>query len=577
MKSKKISAAKPAAPAKAAPGSANWQPWVWAAAAVLVVFWAYGPALHGAFLFDDTAQPYAKPFSHELPVWLHMPRPVLMLSYWANRELNDDSTYGYHVVNLLIHLAACGLIFLIVRRFLEWAGTEVSRRNLLAGFAAAIFLLHPALSEAVAYISGRSESLSTMWALAAVAVFLYRPKPAAGWGTVVAVFVLFGLSVESKQQTVVLPALFLLIDFWWNPGFSLKGIRGNWKLYVPMAAGALVAVIAARNLILYGGGAGFGVDFAWYQYLFTEFRALLVYIGEFILPVNLNGDWVFPISKTIFDHGAVVALAVLLALVAAAWMFRRRFRLAAFGLLAYLILMAPTSSILPIADPVAERRLYFSVLGLLLIAVDFLGRLKLDRRGLWLVCGILVAACAAGLRARAAVWDDDRAFWSDVVAKAPDNPRAHFHVGFQRAEAEQWDNAVREYQEARRLGYDKADLMIDWSVAYLHLGEKEKGLEKALEAVRLENGAAEWVQEATAYAGLQRWQEALGALETAQKLDPSFPATYLTRGQIHLANQQCAAAVKDFQDTLATSLPGESVHDLAGQFLQQAQSCAGTH
>lgn len=585
---------KPAAPAKSAPAKApasgksapspvwNWRPWAWSAAAIVLVFWAYGPSLHGAFVFDDTAQPYAKPAPMDVSWWIHLPRPVLMFTYWLNKQLTEDSTYGYHVVNLLIHLLTGGLMFLIVRRFLEWAHTEPARRNLLAGFAAGLFLLHPAMSEAVAYISGRSESLSTMWSLAALAVFIYRPKPAAGWGTVIAVFLLFGLSVESKQQTVVLPALFVLTDLWWNPDsekgrISLKGILANWKLYAPMALGAILVVNAARDLILHGGGAGFGLKTTWYQYLFTEFRALLVYIGEFLFPVNLNGDWVFPVSKTVFQHGAIIALVVLLALVAAAILYRSRFRLAGFGLLAYLILMAPTSSILPIADPLAERRLYFSVLGLLLIAVDLLSRVKLDRKALSLVCAILVAVCAFGLHARAGVWDDDNVFWSDVLAKSPDNARGHFHLGFQRAAEEHWQDAVAEYEKAWQFGYQEADLLVDWSIAHQHLNQPEKALEKARLAVQKEDGAMEWAQVGIVYASMQRYQEGLAALDTAQKRDESYPYTYLTRGQIHLTTGECAAAVKDFRDTAQHSLPGESAHDMATQLLPRAQACAGTH
>src|SRR5204863_229287 len=85
-------------------------------------------------------------------------------------------------------------------------------------------------------------------------------------------------------------------------GFSLRGIRGNWKLYLPLAAGAAAGVALVWKMILgigTGGSAGFGMkDFTWYQYLFTQFRALFVYLFTFVLPVNLTVDWDFPISNT---------------------------------------------------------------------------------------------------------------------------------------------------------------------------------------------------------------------------------------------------------------------------------------
>jgi hypothetical protein len=188
MKPKKAASLKRsgAAAAKAEAPEWRWQPWAWAAAAIVAVFWAYGPALGGAWIFDDTVLPYGRPaFPSSLLLWLKQGRPVLMLTYWLNRQIAPEgSSYGFHVTNLLIHLAAGGLMFMVARRFLEWSGAAPERRNLLAGFAAGVFLLHPAMTEAVAYTAGRSESHSTMWTLAAFAVFLYRPEPrsrGAGW------------------------------------------------------------------------------------------------------------------------------------------------------------------------------------------------------------------------------------------------------------------------------------------------------------------------------------------------------------------------------------------------------------
>jgi hypothetical protein len=569
------------ATAKAGASAWNWRPYAWAAAAIVLVFWAYGPALNGVWVFDDTVQKYASPSAQpDFSSWVRTTvRPALMFSYWVNRQIAaEGSTYTYHVVNVLIHLIAGGLMFFVVRRFLEWSGAEAARRNLLAGFAAGVFLLHPAMTEAVAYTAGRSESFSTMWTLAAFAVFLYRPKPEVSWSTVAGVFLLFGMALASKEHTVVLPAVMLLTDYWWNPGFSFKGIRGNWKLYLPMAAGAAGAVAMAWDLIVKGGGAGFGIGITWYQYLFTEFRALLVYIREFVFPIGLTADWYFPISKTIFEHGAIVGLAVLLGLVGTAWYFRRRFPLAAYGFLVYLLLMAPTSSILPIKDPVAERRLYFSILGLLLIVVDLLSRMRVNRKKLALGCAAVVLVCAIGTHSRAAVWGDNEAFWKDTVQKAPENDRAHFHLGFVWAEQQRWEDAIHEYEQAAKLAPVGGDLLVDWGIAYLNIGQPEKALAKFQQATRVDNSAHAWTQVAEAYAQMKRWQDALDSLAMAQKLDASFPFVYVDRGKVHLTTGQCADAVQDFKTALKMAPPGDPANDQARLYLPRAEACAaGAH
>ena len=87
-----------------------------------------------------------------------------------------------------------------------------------------------------------------------------------------------------------------------------------------------------------------------------------------------------PSRARIFDRGAILGLAGLLALAAVAWRYRRSFPLAGYGYFVFLVLLSPTSSILPIKDPIADRRMYLPMLGLILIAIDLLRRLKVDRK-----------------------------------------------------------------------------------------------------------------------------------------------------------------------------------------------------
>ena len=124
---------------KAAVPHRDWRPYLAAGAALAAAIWAYAPALNGAFLFDDTVLPFALPDARApFLAWIHGVRPVLMASYWMNARLSGDDPFSYHVVGLAIHLAAAALVFLIVRRLLEWSQAPAARRTLLAG---AVFLL----------------------------------------------------------------------------------------------------------------------------------------------------------------------------------------------------------------------------------------------------------------------------------------------------------------------------------------------------------------------------------------------------------------------------------------------------
>ncbi|MGP8244776.1 MAG: tetratricopeptide repeat protein [Bryobacteraceae bacterium] len=546
------------AKASSAATSHPWLPYLLAAlvAAALTV-WAYGPAMYGPFLFDDTYLKFALPGADSpLSDWVQGVRPLLMASYWLSARMAGDTTYAYHFGNVLIHLAAGGLIGLIVRRLLEWAGVGDPKRTWMAAFAGALYLLHPLNSEAVAYLAGRSESLSTALALAAYAVFLYPQTAAVSWGAPAAVFLLFGAALLTKEQTLVLPALLLLTDFWWNPAspekaFSFQGIRANWRLYVPLGLAAAGGLYLFRNLIVAGGSAGFGLkDFTWYQYFFTQCRALFVYALEFVCPAWLNVDWHFPISHSLIEHGAIFGLVAWLALVAAAWFLRRRFRLAAFGLLVYLVMMAPTSSILPIADAVAERRAYFSMLGLLLILLELLLRARLAPRTLGAVCALVLVAAATVTHARAALYGDEVALWTDSVEKTPNNYRGHFHLAQAYMDENRCDLAVREFQRAAAIGAPDYGLLVDWGLAYDCLNRPEQAIEKLRQAAAIDRSAHVYTQIAKVFAERNEFPQALDALRTAEQIDPRFAVTYVYRGKVRLKLGQPQVAVEDFRTAL---------------------------
>jgi tetratricopeptide (TPR) repeat protein len=527
--------------------------WILAGAALLAVWWAYSPALHGPFLFDDTALPFALPnFSAPLSVWLKNYRPLLMFTYWVNSVLSGHDTFSFHVVNVLFHCATAALVFAIVRRLAEWSGAMASRRDLLAGFAAAVFLLHPVQTEAVAYLAGRSEGLSVLFAYAAFAIFLYRPEPRISWRISAAVLALFLMGLASKEHIVALPALFLLTDVWWNPGSALKAVRGNWRLYAPMAAGALAGVAYFWQLILHSPSAGFGLkDLPWYQYLFTQFRALFVYLRLFVLPAGQDLDWDFPLSRTLLDRGSLVGLLVLAALIAAAFYYRRRFPLATYGFLAFLVLMAPTSSILPIKDPVAERRLYFSMLGLLLIVVDWLARVKMQRRTLGYSCAAVVLVLAFATHARAALWSDPVALWEDTVRKSPNKSRTHFQLAVAYTEAQRYDAALAEFQKTAQLVKPDYNLLVDWGLAYDALNRPDEAIATLRRAAAIEPTAHVYSQIGMIYAKQRRYPEALDALNRAEKIDPGWAPTFNYRAKIFFQQNEYAAAIADYRRALA--------------------------
>jgi Tfp pilus assembly protein PilF len=524
--------------------------------AFCAVYQVYSPAMNGPFLLDDNSLPYMLPDFSVLPLrdWISGLRPLLMLSFWLNfKQSGNEVTFGYHVVNVVLHFFNGILVYFVIRKALGWVRAERSYQEILAVFAAGLFLFHPIQTESVSYVASRSETLSLFFLLAAFVVFLYRKNASVGVGTALGILSLFIAALMSKEHTAVLPALLLLTDYYWNPGFSFEGIRRNWKLYVPIVIGGAIGVVFIFRVLSHSGNtAGFGMkDLAWYEYFFTECRAIWDYLRMFLLPVGQNLDYDFPFSHGIFDHGAIFGLIALVAVSVLAWIYRRRFPLASYGWFTYLILLAPTSSFVPIRDPIGERRLYLPFIGLLFITVEFLRRWKTRRTTMIAFLSLVLLAEAALSYQRNQVWGNAVEIWKDTVSKSPNKLRPRFQLALAYFQAQHCDEAVGEYAKAAQLETPKFDLLLDWALAYDCAGRPAEAIDKLRQAASITPNAHVYSQIGMEYGKQGKYAEAMEALATAERLNPNFEMTYVYRGNIYEVQGDKARAAQEYRHALA--------------------------
>ncbi len=541
---------------------------------ILVLFEVYGPAIHGPFVFDDRYLPYGLPGFAErasMMEWLQGNRPLLMLTFWMNYRVFGPDPYSFHVVNLFLHFATSFLIAFCVRHILKKSGMDEGTRKWMSWFAGVVFLLHPVQTETVGYVASRSDGLSVFLFFAAFALFLSRLTNEIGFIDSALVLVPFGAACLVKEHAAVLPALLLLTDYFFNPPFSLQGARKNWRLYGPMAVIGTAGVAAIYRFVLMpADSAGFGMkDLTWYQYFFTQCRALWFYILLFVAPVGQNVDHDFPISRTIFEHGAIAFLAGLLVLVFMAWRYRKEYPLASYGFFAFLILMAPTSSFVPIKDPFVERRLYLPMFGLLLIAIEFIRRLKLTRLALGASMAALLLLYGVATRSRNQVWSSSMALWTDSVSKSPNKTRPHYQLAYAyQYEQGNCPEAVRQYAIAATLEQPDYRALIDSALASDCAGNTTAAIQQLEQAAKLEVTAHVYSQLGMMLAKEKRMEEALQTLDRAEKLDPAFDMTYAYRGNIYLLQEDRPKAIEQYKRALNINRSNE----LAQRGLAQAQA-----
>jgi tetratricopeptide (TPR) repeat protein len=295
------------------------------------------------------------------------------------------------------------------------------------------------------------------------------------------------------------------------------------------------------------------------------------YVRLFFLPFGLNADSDVAVSQNLLDHGAILALAAWLAVAAAAWFYRRRWPLACFGVFVFLLLMAPTSSVIPIADVLQERRLYLPFLGLTLVCLEFLRRLKLKQR-LMLEVPVLLL-CIVLTYQRSALWGDPLAMWQDTVAKSPHKVRPRFQLAFAYYDSNprQCGLASDNYEIASRLAPPDYRLLVDWGLALDCANRPTDALEKLQAATRLERDPQAWALIGQVYGKRLQSEQAFAALDEAQKIDPGFGMTYAIRGNVYQTLGNCHAAVAEFQHAVDLNYGGDEVRDVLAKTQAQCR------
>ena len=527
--------------------STSWWP---LAAGLLVLAFAlleiYGPALNGPFLFDDRYLPFLLPGFADNPLraWVVGVRPILMVTYWANTRMFGLDPYWFHFVNLLLHAAAGVCVWYIAKK--------LTQHQLLSAFCALVFLLHPLQTESVSYIASRSEVAAGLFFLAAWAVFLYRKEQAIGVGESLLVMALYGMAVLTKEHTVVLIVVLLLTDYFFNPGFTLEGIKKNWKLYGGLLLAGIAPVLFLLRTLKNADSAGFNMkDLTATDYLLTQVRALWVYVRLYLLPIQQNLDYDMPISRSLFDYGAGLSLLSWLVLAAIAWVKRKQWPLASFGFFLFLVLLAPTSSFLPIRDVLVERRMYMAVFALSLIAVEFLRRWKTSPTTLAALTAVVSLGLMVVTYQRNAVWNSALALWSDSASKSPNKARPHFQLAYAHYEKGQCLEATRAYARAAELQTPDDHLYVDWALALDCAGQPAQALSRLEDANRLKPSAHNYSLMGMIRGKTQQYDEGLAALAEAEKLDPNFSMLHVYRGNILFARGELDPAIASFQRALS--------------------------
>jgi len=413
---------------------------------------AYLPSLGASFQFDDWNVIVRDARVQSLAAWLaSMPgiRPLLKLSYALNHEFGAGPA-GFRAVNVVVHALNSALVAVVLRGLGLRLALAPGAAGLAALVAATVFALHPVQTEAVTYVSGRSTSLSTLFALLAFAAWLRgldTPRERR-WRWIS--LAIFALALGVKEAPVALP---LVMSAWLVASAAAPSIPRRVAPHFALLLGLVVVVIAwppYRALLAASLEARpLGLN------LLTQVDAIVYLIGQLGALEGMNADPGRPVVAAL-DAALALRAAALLGLLVVGLVLLRRQRAAGFAIVWFFAWLLPTNSLVPRIDVVNDRQLYVAIVGpawLLGLALAPLAsrRPRLALAGLAALGVVLTMATLRHNR----VYATEISFWQDVAGKSPRNARAANNLGYAYALDCRDAEAMREFRRAMRL--DPAD------------------------------------------------------------------------------------------------------------------------
>jgi tetratricopeptide (TPR) repeat protein len=518
---------------------------------------AYWNSFAGVFIFDDRLWIIGDRRLKVLwPLWevLGRRRPVVDYSLALNRAIGGDNAWGFHAVNLTIHVLAGLALFGIVRRTLS---REPLRRRFgasswwLATVVGLLWVVHPLQTQSVNYIIQRAESLMGLFYLLTLYCVIRGTGSRHGWWWYAAAVVASLLGMGSKGVMVTAPLAILLYDRAFLAATWREVIQRRWGLYVALAAtwGVLVFTGVARG-VLDPGRPGAHVGFSYrgispLGYALTQCGVLLQYLKLSLLPYSLCLDYHWPVARAagqFVPQG--IALAALLA--ATVWALIRYPRVG-FAAAWFFIVLAPTSSMIPIKDPIFEHRMYLPLASIVVLAVigsdEALCRLaaRLSHRDIVRrVAGAALAVLAAaalvyGTIERNRVYRSEVTMWRDVLAKQPRNARAAENLGISLLAEGRLGEALETLQEAVQISPRSANVRNGLGFALVAHGRLDEAIESFREAIRLKpRYPRALVNLGNALNEKGRTEESIAQFTQAVLIQPNYTDARLNLGNSYL-------------------------------------------
>ncbi|NQU74525.1 MAG: tetratricopeptide repeat protein [Candidatus Omnitrophica bacterium] len=521
---------------------------------IISAFLVYNNSLNGQFVWDDYEwvrdNTYIKSWSNTSKIFTKglgrdagkqdlFYRPIQTLTYMLDYSLWKLNVQGYHFTNILLHaLAALSLYWLI---------TILFNNRFLSLFTSLMFVIHPVHTEAVAYISGRADSLALLFMLLCFIFYIKQQCKNATSGYYILMVLSYTLALLSRENSLILPALLMLYHYSFKKRFEIKEflpILLITLIYISLRVTALKFFLPHAEIptTLFQRMPGFLV-------------AIVNYLRLLFLPVDLHMEYGARLF-TFTDYRVLLGAIMLFALLGYAFKKRKDDKLISFSIFWFFLTLLPSSNLYPINAYMAEHWLYLPSIGVFLIlskGIAYAYQSKGARNLTICLIIVLLASYFYLTIKQNEYWKEPISFYERTLKYAPDSHKIYSNLGGAYKDIGKKEEAMAFFKKAIKIKPDYAYAYNNLGFLHYNMGEWQKAIAFYKKAIAVDpDFASAYYNLGIVYQDTRRPKEAISMFNKTIEADPDFAMAYNNLGHAYRDNGKVKEAIDSYKRAIET-------------------------
>lgn len=517
---------------------------------ISAVFLVYFNSLSGQFVWDDRLliidNKFIKDLRYVIKIFsadlfagveeaINFYRPVQTLSYIVDYFFWKLNTLGYHLTNIFLHSIAAVLVYCLIILFFE--------NRKVALFTTLLYAVHPIHVEAVAYISGRADSLCAIFILASLITFIKFDA----LRHYLFSLVFFILALLSKEHALIFPVLLVVSQMVYEP----KKKNFIYKIIPFLIIVFVYIFLRYATLNFLKGHESAILNIPLFNRALTFPKIIFIYLGLLFFPAQQHMERTVMIAQSVFEPLTILpilGLAILIIFMIRS--LKRKQKIVFFGLSWFFINILPYSNIIvPVNALLSEHWVYIASVGFFLVVVNYLVKLQQFIEMSIFIPSLFIYSTATMLQNT--YWANEFIQYKRVLTFSPNSARIHCNLGLAYAEKGCFEDAVTEFKKAIELNPGFIDSYINLGYTY----QKKKLIEKAeeffKEAIKVRpDSYLPYYYLANLYNEIGHFSEGIELYKKAINLNEKNPDIYFDLARAYDKNGNTDDAIKTYQKAI---------------------------